>query len=173
MKLLFSILAFVFFTSLSYGQSLKKYPIGISGCSLYMLCDPGKFEVSYSPDSSTVFTGECKPDSNSYGLICVKLKEPVASGNIAEDIMLSYMDYLKTAFKIKSSAGYGKGHTMEKNPDVKGIIDYWTDESGDEWYVKAWTDGKFIAFLYVYGKGKIQNSPKHDVFLNGFRFPGM
>ena len=138
-----------------------------------MVCDPGEFEMSYSEDSAKVYTGECKADGISYGLICVKLKEPVEAGTQAEDLMINYLDFLKTQFKIKSSAGYGKGHTMDKKPEAKGVIDYWTDQTGDEWKVKGWTDGKFIAVLYVYASGKLEYSPKQDVFLNSFRFPGM
>ena len=138
-----------------------------------MFCNAGDFDKTYSEDSSIVYTGECKADSLNYGIICVKLKEQVSDSKDAEDLMIGYLDYLKTSFKIKSSAGYGKGHTMEKKPDAKGVIDYWTDETGDEWKVKAWTDEKFIGVLYVYANGKLEYAPKQDVFLNGFRFPGM
>jgi hypothetical protein len=162
-----------FVTTLASAQALKKYAISSSGCSVYMLCDPGEFEMTYSEDSAKVYTGECKADGISYGLICVKLKGAVDAGQQAEDLMITYLDYLKTAFKIKSSAGYGKGHTLEKKPDAKGVIDYWTDDTGNEWKVKAWTDGKFIAVLYVYAAGKLEDSPRQDVYLNSFRFPGM
>jgi hypothetical protein len=151
---------------------VKKYSIGNSGCSVYMLCDPGEFEMTYSEDSSMVFTAECKPDSVSYGIICVKLKETVATGDEAENLLISYLDYLKTAFKIKSSAGYGKGHTLSSKADARGIIDYWTDEEENDWQVKAWADGKIISVLYVFKKGKLENQTKYEVFLNGFRFPG-
>ena len=173
MKALSFVLVLFLTTTSLKAQSFKKYTIGNSGCAVYMFCNPGEFEMTYSEDSAAVYTGECKPDSISYGLICVKLKETVAAGNIADDLLISYLDYLKTAFKIKSTAGYGKGHTMEKKPEVRGVIDYWTDESGDEWKVNAWTDGKFIAVLYVYATGKLNYEQKHNVYLNSFRFPGM
>jgi len=173
MKFLQAFFISCLFSTFLPAQSLKKYAISNSGCAVYMLCDPGEFEMTYSEDSAKVYTGECRTDGISYGLICVKLKEAVDVGQPAEDLMISYLDYLKTSFKIKSSAGYGKGQTMEKKPDAKGVIDYWTDETGDEWKIKSWTDGKFIAVLYVYAKGKLEYSPKQDVYLNSFRFPGM
>jgi len=167
------ILSFLIICGFLQGQTIKKYTIGNSGCAIYMFCDPGEFEVTYSEDSSVVFTGECKPDSVSYGLICVKLKEAIPAGDNSEMLLISYLDYLKTAFTVKSAAGYGKGHTMEKKPEARGVIDYWTDAEGNEYKVKGWTDGKFIAVLYVFSNGKLNYLPKQDIFLNGFRFPGM
>lgn len=156
------------------GQSLKKYPIGNSGCSLYTFCDPGTYAVSYSDDSSLVYTGDCKAvDSLTYGVICVKLKQPVNTGQETEELMIAYLGFLKTAFDIVSSAGYGKGHTMEKKPEARGIIDYWKDKTGDDWKIKCWSDGKYIAVMYVYAKGKMNETPKVNVFLDSFRFPGM
>jgi len=154
-------------------QSLKKYDIGSSGCKAYFFCNPGEFELSYSADSSKVYTAECKADSLSWGLICVALKEPGSIGPEAEDVLASYLDYLKTAFNIVSSAGYGKGHTMTNYADARGMIDYWKDKDGDEWKIKGWTDGKFIAVMYVYAKGKLDETNKVNLFLDGFRFKSM
>jgi hypothetical protein len=172
-KLLTLIPVSLFIVFSSSAQSLKKYPVSNSGCAAYFFCDPGQFGVSYSEDSSIVYTAECSTDSTGYGIICVKLKEAVEAGAVAENLMINYLDYLQSVFKIKTSAGYGKGHTMEKNPVVKGVIDYWKDENGYEWKIKGWTDGKIISMLYVSEKGTMEYKPKHDVFLNGFRFPGM
>lgn len=151
---------------------LKKYPIDNSGCSAYFFCNPGTFNVSYSEDSSILYTGECKAaDSITYGIICVKLKEAVTGSQTAEELLISYLDFLKTTFDIRSAAGYGKGHTMDSNPQAHGVIDYWKAGNDDEWKVKGWTDGKFIAVMYVYASGSLQETEKQNAFLNGFRFP--
>jgi len=158
----------------SYSQSLKKYTINTSGCSVYLFCDPGNFERTYSEDSSIVYTGECKTaDSLTYGIICVQLKEPVEKIQPAEDLVVYYLDYLKKTFDIVSAVGYGKGNMLNSNTNTRGVIDYWKDKSGDEWKVKAWTNGKFIAVLYVYASGTLNETEKINVFLNSFRFPGM
>ena len=155
-------------------QSLKKYDIGTTGCKLYMLCDPGKFDLSYSQDSSKVYTAECKAnDALNYGVICVELKEALPANGESEDMLISYMDYLKTGFNISSSAGYGKGHTMKNYEEAIGVMDYWKDKDNNEWKVKGWTDGKFISVLYVYSNGKLDETPKVNLFLDGFRFKGM
>jgi hypothetical protein len=166
------------FTTLTFsfcsGQSLKKYPIGNSGCSFYTFCDPGIFDASYSNDSSLVYTGVCaSADSLTYGVICVKLKQPINSGKETEDLMIAYLGFLKSAFEIVSSTGYGKGHSMDKKPEATGIVDYWQDKAGGNLKVKCWSDGKYIAVMYAYANGKMNETPKVNVFLDSFRFPGM
>jgi hypothetical protein len=173
MKFFFLFLVFVSTFLTTPGQLLKKYPVGASGCSVYMFCDPKVFDKTYSEDSSTVYTAECETDSLTFGIICVKLNETVKDGKDAEELMISYLDYLKSILEIKTSAGYGKGHTMNDKPDARGVIDYWKNKEGSKWKVKAWTDGNFISVLYIMAKGELNETEKMNVFLNGFRFPGM
>ncbi|MBK5270117.1 MAG: hypothetical protein JJE22_03800 [Bacteroidia bacterium] len=153
-------------------QALKKYAIGNSGCSVYMLCDPGKFDEDYSEDSSKVFTAECLKDNINYGVICVKLLLPVNDLSAAEGVAISYLDYLKAEFDIKTAVGYGKGHRLNNNENTRGIMDYWTDSESANWKIKAWTDGKFICVLYANSKKELPDE-KVDVFLNSLRLPGM
>jgi hypothetical protein len=152
-------------------QSLKKYPISTSGCSLYSYCD-SKYDVDLSEDSSKVYTGECAVGDVSYGVICVKLLTPVTDLTMAEDLVISYLDYLKVSFDIKKATGYGKGHRLNNNENTRGILDYWEDKNLDKWKVKAWTDGKFIGFMYAYSKKELPET-KVNVFLESFRLPGM
>ena len=156
----------------SIAQSLKKYPIGDSGCSAYFFCTPSKFEMAFSDDSSKVYTGDCKSaDSLTYGIICVKLKDKIEDIRQAEDLTITYLDYLKKNFDISSAVGYGKGHRLEGKENTRGIIDYWKDKTGDEWKIKAWTNGKFISVLYVSASGSLNETSKVNVFLDGFRLP--
>ncbi len=152
-------------------QSLKKYPVSSSGCSIYSYCE-STFETSLSEDSSSVYTGECMNADITYGVICVKLRQPVDDLKMAEDLLTSYADFLKTNFGIKKAAGYGKGLQLNKNEKTVGIVDYWEDEEGDKWKIKAWTDGKFIGFMYGYSKKELPE-PKVNAYLDSFRLPGM
>lgn len=165
------LLVLVCFSFVGYGQSLKKYVISSSGCSAYFFCAPS-FESSKSEDSSAVYSGECMNDSVSYGIICVKLLNPIADLTMAEDLLIAYSDYLKSSFSITKAIGYGKGHRLNNNENTRGIIDYWEDNEGDKWKIKAWTDGKYIGFLYVYSHKALPET-KVNVFLEGFRLPGM
>ena len=104
-------------------------------------------------------------------MITVKLSEPVDADG-TEDLMIGYLDFLKSQFEVKESAGYGKGHTMESWPKAKGVIDYWKDSAGLEYKVKAWADGNYLAVLLVYGAKEYPNINVQEIFLNGFRFKG-
>lgn len=153
----------------STAQNLKKYPIGNSGCSFYNYCE-SKFKLDYSSDSSKVYTGECKIGDVTYGVICVTLLNPVIDLVAAEDLMIAYVDYLKSSFSIEKSAGYGKGHRLNNNEDTRGILDYWEDSENDKWKIKAWTDGRYIGFMYAYSSKDIPEQ-KVNIFLDGFRLP--
>lgn len=155
-----------------FGQSIKKYPIGETGCAAYFFCDPGTFNLSYSEDSSKIYMGECLTGETYYGLICVQLNQSISKIAEAEDVMLSYLDYLKTAFKVTSAAGYGKGHRLRNKENIHGIIDYWKDESGINLKVKGWTDGNFIMVLYAKSAKELVET-KANVFLDGIIFKGM
>ncbi|MBS1656272.1 MAG: hypothetical protein JSU05_15575 [Bacteroidetes bacterium] len=166
----FFILLTLITSQVLFGQTLKKYSIGNTGCSVYFTCNPGEFQQSYSEDSSAVYTAECISDSLHYGLICVQLKEKVSSGDDAENLLTSYLDYLKSTLEIQKSAGYGKGATLAGSPQARGVVDYWEDKEGAQWKIKGWTDGAIIAVLYVYADGPFNETEKTNVFLNGFRF---
>ncbi|MBL7746219.1 MAG: hypothetical protein JNM19_02225 [Chitinophagaceae bacterium] len=153
-----------------FSQTLKKYSIGASGCSAYIYCGP-TFDLSKSQDSSTVYAGECTQDGVSYGVICVKLLSPVTDLDMAESLIIQYADFLKANFEITKSAGYGKGHRLNNNENTRGILDYWEDKEQNNWKIKAWTDGKYIGFLYAYSKKELPES-KINLFLDGFRIAG-
>lgn len=171
MKILLTLTIIFLSSNNGFSQSLKKYPIGNSGCSLYIYCEP-KFSVEKSNDSSLVYTGECIREDISYGVICVKLLTPVSDLTMAEDLVISYLDYLKESFEITGAAGYGKGQRLNNNEKTRGIIDYWEDKDKDKWKVKAWTDGKYIGFMYAYSKKEMPEQ-KVNIFLDSFRMPGM
>jgi hypothetical protein len=172
MKTCAAILALILSVNNAYCQALKKYKVDNSGCLAYFLCNPGAFDHSKSPDSADVYTGECTLNDLDYGLICVKLKEPISDLKISEDVLVQYLDYLKTTLGIVSARGYGKGHLLKNNKKITGIVDYWKDKEENNWKVKGWTNGKYIAVLYVNSKNEIPEA-KADVFLDGLVFPGM
>jgi hypothetical protein len=166
-------LLFVFSSCIlfSNAQVLKKIPVSNSGCSLYTYCD-FKIDQAYSEDSSLVYTGECEKDQVSYGVICVRLKISQDDLDGAEESLIGYLDYLKSSFGILKSAGYGKGHRLADNEKTRGVLDYWEDSDKNNWKIKGWTNGKYIAVLYGYSAKELPET-KLNVFLDGFRFPGM
>ena len=171
MKIRLLLFGLLIITAVADAQTLKKYPIGNSGCSLYNYCE-SKYIVEFSEDSSKLYRGDCISGDVTYGVICIKLLNPITDLIAAEDLVVSYLEYLKTSFNITKSAGYGKGHRLNNNENTRGIIDYWEDKEQDKWKIKAWTDGKYIGFMYAYSKKELPEA-KVNIFLDSFRLPGM
>ena len=171
MKKISFLLASTIYFLISDAQSFKKVPISNSGCLVYTYCD-FKFETEYSEDSSQVFVSECEKDGLTYGIICVKLSQAEDDLGRAEESMISYLDYLKESFNIIRSAGYGKGHKLANNEKTRGVLDYWEDGDKNNWKIKAWTNGKFIGVLYGFSPKELPEQ-KLNLYLDGFRFPGM
>lgn len=171
MKRISLLLASSIYFLISNAQTFKKVPISNSGCSLYTYCD-FKFETDYSEDSSQVNVSECEKDGITYGIICVRLSQPANDLDRAEESLISYLDYLKGSFNIVKSAGYGKGHKLANNEKIRGVLDYWEDGDKNYWKIKAWTNGKIIAVLYGISLKELPEQ-KLNLYLDGFRFPGM
>lgn len=171
MKYFFCIILSMFFIQYSYGQVPKKMAISNSGCSLYSYCAMN-FETSYSSDSSLMYISECVSGETNYGIICVKLKISTTNLNNAEQVLTAYLDYLKSSFNILKSVGYGKGLTLNNDKNTRGIQDYWEDKDKNNWKVKGWTNGNYIGVVYAYSPKEL-NEQKINIFLDGFRFPGM
>lgn len=175
MKQLFTALV-VLLISGAYAQKyeaprLGKTAIGNSGCFAYL--PEGELEVKteYSPDSSVVYSGEIIHGDHHFAAIVVKLNGTVLETEDEKyDLLVSYLDFLQTQFNIVGSAGYGKGHTLEKFPDAVGIIDYWVDTDEDEWAIKGWVDSNTMGILMIYGAGEYPNFNVQSLYLDSFRF---
>ncbi|TND08737.1 MAG: hypothetical protein FD123_1953 [Bacteroidetes bacterium] len=160
-----------------YMQAPKftKYDIKDSGCRIYLPGKPDPVDMSYSPDSSKVYTIESLDSTYGtyfhFGTIVVRLKEGDLVGT-EEDMLTGYMDYLKDAFKIKKAVGYGKGHALSTHPTAKGVIDFWEDEDGDQWSVAGWAAESTIFVMFIYGNKEFPNQSVKEVFFKGARFPG-
>ncbi len=151
---------------------LEKMSIPECGCSVYMPKGTTPFNKSFSSDSSLVFTAEYITEDNfSFSAITVKFKESLGNDKTTnEDMLELYMDYIKSQLSITSSAGYGKGHTMEKYPDAIGIIDYWENSAGFQFAVKGWIDGENLAIFYIAGTKEYPHFNLQQMYLDGFRF---
>jgi hypothetical protein len=165
------LLSLAFTSAKAQVPRFSKYPINQTGHFAYFPADPGEFAVSKSDDGADVYTAEVELDSSFYGMIVVDFVPGTMDGSSKEnmeELLIGYLDYLQTQFMIASAAGYGKGHTLESNLNAVGVIDYWEDETGFEYKVKAWADTKTLAVLYIGGKEPIFNV--QEMYLNGFRF---
>ncbi len=170
--ILFSFLV-VFITTVSAQvPRFTKYQINETGRYAYFPEDPGTVEPVMSDDGSDVYTYEVEFENTFYGTIMVDFTDDAFKENSKEEmeeVLISYLDYLQGAFSITETAGYGKGHTLESNPDAVGVLDYWEDATGEPWVIKGWVDQNSLAVMYMYST-ELPAQGIQDVFLNGFRF---
>jgi hypothetical protein len=172
--LLFSILAFsLVLKAQETGSNLRKFQIGESGCAVYLPATDVDWDVSVSEDSSYVCTGEVTKDNFNYFVIAVKFKEPFTdvTSKDMEDLLISYLDYLKGQFSISGSAGYGKGHPVEGHDISAGVIDFWEGDDGSQWSVKGQVTNTHLGITGVYGYDDPSDNSLTNVVLNGFVFP--
>ncbi len=174
-----SVFVFLFLSILCNAQTspslFSKYPIGESTVQIYFPSQPDEVYVDYSPDSSMVYTTECTDSSTGqdfqFGAIVVNLQDEIEE-ELQEDLLVSYMDYLKESFNIQSTAGYGKGHTLTTHESAKGIIDLWEDEDLQKWEVTGWIAENTIVVLFEYGPDEYPNKNVIEIFMKGVRFFG-
>ena len=153
-------------------QTLKKYDISNSGCSIHMFCQPARFDIELAQDSSTAYFARCTKNEVTYGIVCIKLHEVINNLNLAQTEMLSYVEYLKVEFQIITAKGYEKGFKLKDRADTRGVLDYWSDIRNNNWKMKAYTDGKFIAILYAFSRKEMPEELVNN-YLEGFLLPGM
>ena len=156
----------------SNAQDPTKVAISTTGCTIQVFCFPGRFDAYDLEDGSTVYADDCDKEGVTYGIYCVKLKNPISDLNAAEDSIISYLDFLKLDYGIVKGKGYDKGHKLNKNDATRGIYDTWEDADKNKWKVKAWTNGQFICVMHVHSAKELPDK-KTEIFLEGFRFPGM
>lgn len=107
-----------------------------------------------------------------FGCIAIKFVEPFEENTAGDqlDLLISYLDFLKEQFEIKSSLEYGKGHTIESDPQAQGVINYWKDADGIAYSIKGWISPTGIGVMYLDGEHDYPFLPVEEMFLNGFRF---
>ncbi len=152
---------------------MVKQAIGTSGCQAYFPGTVESFELSYSEDGASVYTGEIEANGYSFATITVKFIEPIPDRDavVWDGLVDSYLSYLQQQFSVTDSAGLGKGHTLESHPVAKGYLDYWVDADGVQYVIKAWMDENYLGILFVYGDTNQLNFNIQQIFLDGFRFP--
>jgi hypothetical protein len=178
MKKFFVFLIAIVYANMAWAQSAPKVPrlmktaISNSGCFAYLpkgIADIA-FEISYSPDSAKVYTGEVIDGNHHFAIIVVKMTQKLTSLEEKENLMTGYLDHLRNSFEVIQSAGYGKGHRLESAPNAIGMIDYWEDKDHNKWAIKGWTDNNIIAVLMLYGPETYPIFNIQQMFLDGFRF---
>lgn len=144
-----------------------KHDVENSGASLYIPGEP-KWETTLSEDQSNVYTTEVIFNKVTYGAVVVKFSSPIES---IDNVMESYLHHLNDKyFLLTKTTDIGKGHTLEKYPDVKGFLEYGENANGEKFTIKTWGNTKILAVLYIKSKEEV-NFNFQEIYFKGFRFP--
>lgn len=171
MKKYISVLV-LFLGIFAFGQvpRFAKYDVAETGAQLYLPLVP-TWEKSLSEDRSEIYLTSVIFGEVEYGAIIIRLAEETAKTNQnPESLMESYVHFLNdNVFKFTKKTDFGKGHTLQNQPDVKGILEYAETEDGTKYTVKSWTNPSMIAVMYVASKKEV-NINFQEIYFNGFRF---
>lgn len=163
-------LLLLFATSLVWRISapkFKRYIIGRTGCTSLLLSSETTLNVQSTKDGERVYFYEHDVNGVTYGVITISMKERYLQEQ-SENILVQYVNRIRKPFGIF----YNVCMEIDRSKNRISLTDYWQDEEGVDWKIKASSNGKIIAVLYV---KNISASPvkEHDAFLNGFRFSGV
>jgi len=145
--------------------------LGDLGVSAYLPKDFPSFDASKSQDGSDVRSGSLDADGYTYSCIAVRFAERMdAEPDELEVLLESYLDFLKGAFEATESAGYGRGHTLESDPEVRGLLDYWKSGPNNEHVVMGWVNQTHLIVLAISGPRQYPAFPAQQLYLRGARF---
>ncbi len=170
MKNIFTLILVSFsLTIFAQTPRFKKYNVAETPMQIYLPTEP-KWDKSNSEDGSTVYIYDDLFGKINYSAIIVKLDPAVDTKN-PEGLLERYLVFLEdSVFSLDQKAGLGKGHTLENQPNVKGILQMGKSKDGKEYKILGWTDGKYIAVLATSSLEEM-NYNIQELFLRGIRFP--
>ena len=145
-------------------QKFKRYLLGATGCSTYLVSGNSTVHFKHTKDGDRVYFYDQCVDGITYGFISVQMKE-VFTLQQAENILVQYINRVRKPFHIAVNISM----EIEKKDNLITINDYWQDEQGTDWKIKGYTNGKTIAVLYVKNITDCLVD-EQDTFLNGFKF---
>jgi hypothetical protein len=142
-------------------RKFKRTFLGTRGSSLEFSPD-ATFEHTMH-DGDELYFSEHREKFVTYGVLVAHLKEELCQED-ARTVLESYMERLRKPFK----APYNTGLT-DCSASTIAMVDYWQDEDSVDWKLKACSDGRTMAILYVKNINDAEVE-KQEGFLNSFRF---
>jgi hypothetical protein len=153
-------------------RELIKKSISNSGCSANLPGNMTEFEVTYSEDSSLVYSAEAEQGPYVYGCIAVKFSEAFEDDDSDEldKLLSSYLNYLEKSFDITSAKGQDNTPRLQGYPGSRGIMDNWEDAEGRHYAVMGWINQTNLAVLYIIKNGDYPPTGLSQAYFNGFMF---
>jgi hypothetical protein len=142
-------------------RKFKRTYLGTRGSSLDFA--PGaEFEHTHL-DGDELYFSEHREKFITYGVLVAHLKEELNQED-ARRVLGNYLHRLRQPFKAPYNTGIS-----DCSASTIALVDYWQDENSIDWKLKACTDGKTMAILYVKNINDAEVE-KQEAFLNSFRF---
>ncbi len=167
MENLFFLLATSLAIRLSYTKKLRNYKIADTGCSALLFSGKRRFKQTKTDSGDNLYFNEFCQKAITYGVICIQMKEWYDLDK-ALKMLGGYINKLKGPFYILHQTG------LQKDVDwntisSRTLVNYWQDGDKTDWKIKGYTNGKFIAILYVKNITQLDVG-QQDLFLDSFHF---
>jgi hypothetical protein len=161
-------LVFLLATAVAFRYSapkkFRRYHIGNTGHSVLLPGGFDGFEHCSTKHGDRFYLGESSAEKVNYGVVFIDLQDEFEVSD-AETVLANYMSTLHTPFGISFNTGIHHCSMHKEASGLTQIVDYWQDKWGIDWKIKGYTDGKFLAVLYVRNINEI-SVEKQDVYLN-------
>src|SRR5438067_13392214 len=166
MENLIFLLATSFVLRISTSRKFKNYLIGDTGCSALLFSNSDLEHVQNESGDRLYFTDYSENEVN-YGIICIDLNEFYLQDE-AEALLENYINKLRKHFFILHNTGLQPVMDWNSN-DSSAFIDYWQVFDQKDWKIKGYTNGRFMAVLYVKNISQAEVK-KQEEFLDSFHF---
>ena len=152
---------------LSGPRKIRNCFIGNTGCSALVFAGDNDFNYTVTRTGDDLFFHEYREKKVSFGIICIRLNKEYNLQS-AEELLKIYINKLRKPFHIKHNTGLIKDDDWNQ-VSSSTLTDYWQDQKRMDWKVKGYTNGNYMAVLYVKNIGHTDVN-KQDLFLDSFHF---
>ena len=139
----------------------KRIFLGTRGSSV-QFATGAEFEHTIHEGDELYFS-EHREKFVTYGVLVAHLQNELDQED-ARKVLGSYLQRLRKPFKAPYNTGIA-----DCSASTIVLVDYWQDEDSVDWKLKACSDGKTMAILYVKNINDAEVG-KQEAFLNSFRF---
>jgi hypothetical protein len=126
-------------------------------------------QTLHTSENELLHYANCSEGNVHYGVLCAVLNKSLNYFE-AEEKLSRFTDSVREGLNIPYNVGISTGNMLRDEKNTLGINDYWQDKKGIDWEVRGYSDGKYMAVLYVKGITAC-DSAKMEAFFNSFEFP--
>lgn len=158
----------------AWSQAITYYNLRVdkTNCYIKFPVKDAVVSLSYSPDSSEVYTIDDFYGEHNYSVIVVRYKEPVSDNlsDVIYSMQEGYLDFLMEPLGVTNSSGFDRIIGLRGRNDIYGIGAYWSFDDGSDAYIKSWANQYYLSVLMVSGAPAPEAGTVKE-FLEGVTFP--